>query len=255
MDFKNIHEKKKEIDTKYETYKLIDMDVIQLFNLTYLKITETYNKKTIKKNLTKKYHSLLIQYHPDKIDKNETTTIDICDINIDKNIIYDGILLAFINDIYKFLLEIIDQDIDLFVNFIKEPLEYIYGESDFNELKKNNKIKINATNSEFNNEKIVDTKLTNDEIKTNLDKLVASRDNLEIENIFKKCDTKSLEFKDIFNKKFNEDRSIEPCTDITPFHNDEKGSLDSSFKLINVDLTTKISDKTLEQIIEERAKI
>jgi hypothetical protein len=216
-----------EINKKYETTTFIDIDIIELFNL------KSHTKKTI----TTKYYNLALKYHPDKYNNNNNEQL----IQINKTIINSeeiktGLFLSFITDIYKLLIDNID---DLF-QLIDGNFNSINNNGDHSKLKQSSKknIEIHNEKNEFKNEKISEIKLNNGEIENLINNEKEKRHKLKIEKIFSDTEEKCDGFKNIFNDKFI---SLTPDTETT---NEiiAYNELNTNNKLISTRLTTSISD-------------
>lgn len=240
-----IIQKLRDIYKKYEEHNLNNINFIELFNLNIS------DKQPLKKKITLRYHSLQIKYHPDKFEGCESK---LCNITIKKYIILEGILLSFINDIYRLLMEIINEDIELLRDIIQHPDDNISGDMDFCELKKNNNIIIEVDKCEFKNQKIIEDKkpITNEII----NELIKNREKIKIEPKINFDETVSLDDKKkIFNETFNKYRDKELGNSIIPteYNSDNNENIDQLFKIQS--LIECETNRTLESLMRERDEL
>ena len=215
-----------EINKKYETTTFIDIDIIELFNL------KSYTKKTI----TSKYYNLALKYHPDKYNNDNTETLlQINETIIEINDIKKGLFLSFITDIYKLLIDNIN---DLF-QLIDGNFNSINNNGDHSKLKQSSKKNIEIeNNNKFQNEKISEIKLNNNEIQKLIENEKEKRYKLKIEKIFTDTEEKSDKFKNIFNDKFEISiPETETCHEIMAYN-----ELNNDNRLISTKTTNSISD-------------
>lgn len=227
-----------EINKKYESTSFVDIDIVDLFNIRLIEISNA------KKLITNKYYSLALIYHPDKY-LNQNNNIQISNITIDIDEILTGQFLSFITDIYKILINMLKEDKDNLIRIINggDIIELNFG-GDHSNLKQhfNNK-QIQVNTNEINDLKnvIIDSKIDINELETMINNAESTRKEIQIENIFVNDDIMGVEFKNKFNNKFVD--SIKTDNDvqkeIVPFN-----VLNTSQKLISNRQTTSISDIT-----------
>ena len=211
-----------EINKKYESKSFVDIDFIELFNLS------TNNIDQIKKKLTKKYYSLALKYHPDKVNSsNKIINIKNCFVNIDD--IKSGEFLSFIKDIYEM---INNEDIETLINLINGNNDDILNKfninMDHNQLKNNyvrnimmndNSVASDTTIDDFKKElekvKISEIKLDENQIKKLINNELEKRDEIKISNIFTDEQKESTNFKTIFNETFDNEKTVLLNEDIT----------------------------------------
>ena len=230
-----------EINNKYESTSFVDIDFIKLFNI------RSIDTNNIKKIITNKYYSLALKYHPDKYINTNDGTIEMDDITIIIDDIKSGQFLSFITDIYKTLINMITIDKENLIKIIngEDLLTINYG-GDHANLKQhfNNKSSIIIDQKQINTLKdvIIEKKIDENELQKLIDEENIKRTNLKIDNIFIEEDIKSVEFKNIFNDKFettltNTNTNTNTTTEIMPYN-----STDTNMKLISNRLTTSITD-------------
>ena len=228
-----------EINNKYESTSFVDIDFIKLFNI------RSIDTNNIKKIITNKYYSLALKYHPDKYINTNDGTIDMDDITIIIDDIKSGQFLSFITDIYKTLINMITIDKENLIKIIngEDLLTINYG-GDHANLKQhfNNKPSIIIDQKQINTLKdvITEKKINDNELQKLIDEENIKIKNLKIDNIFIEEDIKSVEFKNIFNDKFETtltNTNTNTTTEIMPYN-----STDTNMKLISNRLTTSITD-------------
>lgn len=238
-----------EINKKYESNSFIDIDFIDLFNIS----KNTNNLEQLKKKITTKYYNLALKYHPDKyVDSSETiVNVKNCFIKIDE--IKSGLFLSFINDIYEMFNNMIKEDPETLINIINGNITDLFSgidlNSDFNNLKR----RLDVNNKEFNvlssddrkkieNEmnklKISEIKINEDQTKELVNVEREKREKLKIENIFTETEQKDPKFKEIFNDVFDMKKedipndNIPTTTDIMPFNFDSNSNLSSNVSIV-----------------------
>ena len=197
-----------EINKKYESTTFVDIDFIDLFDLTSIK--EFVNMSVVHKKITTKYYNLALKYHPDK-HKDNVSDIKVknCLINVEdiKNVLF----ISFINDIYELLINMITKDQASLVSLLKGETEDILNKhnifSDYNNLKrkqgydsykKATEEQVKTFEKELN-KKIQETKLDEEELINRIKSEQDKREQLKIDNMFKGTESVTT---DVFNNAF-----------------------------------------------------
>lgn len=195
-----------EINKKYESTTFIDIDFVELFNLTNIK--EFVNMQIVHKKITTKYYNLALKYHPDKYKDNVTDIkVTNCLINVDD--IKTGLFISFINDIYELLINMISKDQLSLISILKGETEEILNKQnifsdyknlkrkqDYEPYKKPSEEQVNNFEKELN-KKIQETKLDEGELINKIKLEQNKREQIKINNVFKKDVTN-----DVFNNTF-----------------------------------------------------
>jgi hypothetical protein len=183
-----------EINKKYESTTFVDIDFVDLFDLTNIK--EFTNMSIVHKKITTKYYNLALKYHPDKYKDNVSDIkVKNCLINVDD--IKNGLFISFINDIYKLLINMISKDQISLTSIIKGETEDILNKhnivSDYNNLKRKQEYdqykkpseeQVNNFEKELN-KKIQETKLDEEELIKRIKLEQDKREQLKVDNLFK----------------------------------------------------------------------
>jgi len=219
-----------EINKKYESNTFVDIDFIELFGLNSKAEKSIHNIEQIKKKITAKYYNLALKYHPDKFIKSTDSIINIknCFVSIDE--IKSGEFLSFINDIHEMFTGMINEDPENLINIVNGQTDNILNKfdmnSDYNNLKRhfNNTItkeysratdeQIKEFETELKNMRIIDTKISEDQLKNLIESEQDKRETLKVERVFSETEQQNPEFNKLFNNVFDDTKNNLLNTDI-----------------------------------------
>ena len=264
-----------EINNKYQSTNLLDLDFCILFKLNYLESSEINNKSILRKKITNSYYKLALKFHPDKFKDNNTEYISINDVYIKSDYVKNGLLLSFINDIYNMILDLLENQIEILINLInKSDIKATNEAKNFIDLKEQQNIPISNKISgndiiNFRNElkkiNIDEKKIGDDEIVNLINDLIKTRNNLNIEKTIKNYDNNN--FNEIFNNDFIENKlkkyKLAKNNEIMPFNfshnyiikrnNVNITDIDEAFKVLEIDYNYKIKlSKNIDELQNTR---